>query len=163
MSNETTSNPKKRIVITGGSGVVGRCVVQKLLSYGHEILNVDQTPLDNPNVHTLKADLTDGAQAFNALSCHFQISEPFLEEMKTPDVVIHLAGTYLVILSDIATILEEKETPGEQKLIKISHSNYHSFTYIHMIFQLTYTQASHNQIASLTMKPSVSTPSAPTP
>ena len=86
--------PKKRIVVTGGSGVVGRIVIEKLLSYGHEILNVDQTPLDNPNVHTLKADLTDGAQAFNALSCHFQISEPFREELRTPDVVIHLAGTY---------------------------------------------------------------------
>ncbi|KAJ8107100.1 hypothetical protein OPT61_g9098 [Boeremia exigua] len=87
----TSSSSKKRIVVTGGSGVVGRCVIEKLLSYGHEILNVDQTPLDNPRVHTLKADLTDGAQAFNALSCHFQISEPFRETLRTPDVVIHLA------------------------------------------------------------------------
>lgn len=90
---------KKRIVVTGGSGVVGRIVIEKLLSYGHEILNVDQTPLDNPKVHTLKADLTDGAQAFNALSCHFQISEPFRETLRTPDVVIHLAGTYTTTIS----------------------------------------------------------------
>jgi NAD(P)-dependent dehydrogenase (short-subunit alcohol dehydrogenase family) len=100
MSSNTPPNPskdspdsKKRIVITGGSGVVGRCVIEKLLQYGHNILNVDQTPLDNPKVHTLKADLTDGAQAFNALSCHFQISEPFRERLRTPDVVVHLAGT----------------------------------------------------------------------
>ncbi len=97
MSTSDSTGSRKRIVVTGGSGVVGRCVIEKLLSYGHEILNVDQTPLDNPRVHTLKADLTDGAQAFNALSCHFQISEPFRETLRTPDVVIHLAGTYLAM------------------------------------------------------------------
>lgn len=99
MSSAPTPRAKKRIVVTGGSGVVGRIVIEKLLSYGHEILNVDQTPLNNPKVHTLKADLTDGAQAFNALSCHFQISEPFRETLRTPDVVIHLAGTYMADLS----------------------------------------------------------------
>lgn len=99
MSSVPATGAKKRIVVTGGSGVVGRIVIEKLLSYGHEILNVDQTPLDNPKVHTLKADLTDGAQAFNALSCHFQISEPFHEQLRTPDVVIHLAGTYAIISS----------------------------------------------------------------
>jgi nucleoside-diphosphate-sugar epimerase len=88
-----TPTPKKRIVFTGGSGVAGRHVVEKLLSYGHEILNVDITPLDNPNVHTLKADLTDGAQVFNSLSCHFRIGEPFMDEIKTPDAVVHFAGT----------------------------------------------------------------------
>jgi nucleoside-diphosphate-sugar epimerase len=82
----------KRIVFTGGSGVAGRHVIEKLLSYGHEVLNVDAVPLDNPSVHTLKADLTDGAQAFNSLSCHFQISEPFMDEIKTPDAVVHFAG-----------------------------------------------------------------------
>jgi nucleoside-diphosphate-sugar epimerase len=102
MSPDLSTGPPKRIVITGGSGVVGRTVIEKLLSYGHEILNVDQTPLDNPNVHTLKADLTDGAQAFNALSCHFKIGEPFMDELRTPDVVIHLAGTYWVMFSGIA-------------------------------------------------------------
>lgn len=102
MSLDLSTGPPKRIVVTGGSGVVGRTVIEKLLSYGHEILNVDQTPLDNPKVHTLKADLTDGAQAFNALSCHFKIGEPFMDELRTPDVVIHLAGTYWVMFSAVA-------------------------------------------------------------
>ncbi|KAL5121841.1 UDP-glucuronate decarboxylase activity protein [Pleosporales sp. CAS-2024a] len=82
----------KRIVFTGGSGVAGRHVVEKLLSYGHEILNVDVVPLDNQRVYTLKADLTDGAQAFNSLSCHFRVSEPFMNAMSTPDAVVHFAG-----------------------------------------------------------------------
>jgi hypothetical protein len=28
------------------------------------------------------------------LSCHFQISEPFMEPIKTPDAVVHFAGTF---------------------------------------------------------------------
>ncbi|KAF2683475.1 NAD-dependent epimerase/dehydratase-like protein [Lentithecium fluviatile CBS 122367] len=88
----STSNTSKRIVFTGGSGIAGRHVIAKLLDHGHEILNVDMTPLNNSNVHTLKADLTDGAQALNSLSCHFGISEPFLEPVQTPDAVVHFAG-----------------------------------------------------------------------
>lgn len=83
----------KRIVFTGGSGQVGQHVITKLLGFNHKILNVDVKPLDNPDVHTLKADLTDGAQTFNALSGHFKISEPFMEPVKTPDAVIHFAGS----------------------------------------------------------------------
>ncbi|KAJ4344243.1 UDP-D-apiose/UDP-D-xylose synthase 2 [Ascochyta clinopodiicola] len=140
MSNKTQSNSKKRIVITGGSGVVGRCVIEKLLSYGHEILNVDQTPLDNPKVHTLKADLTDGAQAFNALSCHFQISEPFLEEMRTPDVVIHLAGipqpnripdneTFRINMLSSYAIIEAACKLGIKKIILASSITVYGVTY----------------------------------
>jgi nucleoside-diphosphate-sugar epimerase len=81
-----------RLVFTGGSGVAGRHVIEKLLSCGHEILNVDVVPLENPDVYTLKADLTDGAQAFNSLSCHFKVSEPFMDPIKTPDAVVHFAG-----------------------------------------------------------------------
>lgn len=88
----TTPKTSKRVVFTGGSGVAGRHVITKLLSYGHKVLNVDMAPLDNPDVHTLKADLTDGAQAFNSLSCHFEVSEPFLDPVQIPDAVVHFAG-----------------------------------------------------------------------
>lgn len=97
-ANMSTPKWGKRIVFTGGSGVAGRHVIERLLSYGHDILNVDTAPLDNPNVHTLKADLTDGAQAFNSLSCHFRIGEPFTDEIRTPDAVVHFAGTSIPIL-----------------------------------------------------------------
>jgi nucleoside-diphosphate-sugar epimerase len=94
----------KRIVFTGGSGVAGRHVIQKLLGYGHEILNVDITPLDNPKVYTLKADLTDGAQTYNSLSCHFRVSEPFKKPLKTPDAVVHFAGRCNPRISPSASI-----------------------------------------------------------
>ncbi|KAL1793091.1 hypothetical protein ACET3X_008073 [Alternaria dauci] len=134
------SPSKKRIVFTGGSGVAGRHVIEKLLSFGHEILNVDATSLDNPNVHTLKADLTDGAQTFNSLSCHFKISEPFMEPVKTPDAVVHFAGipqpmrlpdneTYRINTLSSYNILESACKLGIRKIILASSLTTYGVTY----------------------------------
>jgi nucleoside-diphosphate-sugar epimerase len=98
-----SSISKQRIVFTGGSGVAGRHVISKLLEHGHDILNVDIISLDNPKVYTLKADLTDGAQAFNSLSCHFNVSEPFSGPVQMPDAVVHFAGIDFIFLFDNQT------------------------------------------------------------
>jgi nucleoside-diphosphate-sugar epimerase len=90
MASRTTSS--KNVIFTGGSGAVGRHVVAKLLEYGHNILNLDITPLDNPQVHTIRTDLTQSGQVFNALSSHFKITEPFPKVRAKPDAVIHFAG-----------------------------------------------------------------------
>ncbi|KAI4608460.1 hypothetical protein J4E80_009084 [Alternaria sp. BMP 0032] len=134
------SSQTKRIVFTGGSGVAGRHVIEKLLTFGHEILNVDATPLDNPNVHTLKADLTDGAQAFNSLSCHFKISEPFMEPVKTPDAVVHFAGipqpmrlpdneTYRINTLSSYNVIEAACKLGVKKIILASSITTYGITY----------------------------------
>ncbi|GAD97247.1 hypothetical protein ATEG_08703 [Paecilomyces variotii No. 5] len=85
----------KRIIITGGSGKVGRHVIEFLLNQGHEILNLDLMPLPetlNSAVHTLKVDLTDSGQVYSAMSSHFKLTEPFPQAEHRPDAVIHLAG-----------------------------------------------------------------------
>jgi nucleoside-diphosphate-sugar epimerase len=84
---------RKRIVFTGGSGKAGRHAVPYLIEQGHQVLNVDLVPLDHPGVNTLKADLTDSGQAFNALSMHFDMSE--YATGKGPgrvDAVVHFAA-----------------------------------------------------------------------
>jgi nucleoside-diphosphate-sugar epimerase len=89
----------KRIVFTGGSGKAGRHVVPHLLAKGHEILNVDLKPLDCPGVNTLIADLTDGGQAFNALTTHFGFGG--FEEGQaagSPDAVVHFAAIPRVLI-----------------------------------------------------------------
>ncbi|KAI4179654.1 MAG: hypothetical protein LQ346_007154 [Caloplaca aetnensis] len=88
----------KRIVFTGGSGKAGRHCIPYLLSRGHTVLNVDLAPLPHPIVHTLKADLTDSGQVFNALSSHFHLSHyesprlPSGAGVQPPDAVIHFAA-----------------------------------------------------------------------
>ena len=42
----------KRIMFTGGSGKAGRHVVKYLVDQGHQVLNIDAKPLDNPKVRT---------------------------------------------------------------------------------------------------------------
>lgn len=78
MANTTapTSTGGKRIVFTGGSGKAGKHVIPYLLSKGHSVLNLDLIPFPDPsaNVYTLKTDLTQSGQVFNALTTHFNMS-----------------------------------------------------------------------------------------
>ncbi|KAJ5595472.1 uncharacterized protein N7459_001680 [Penicillium hispanicum] len=82
-----------RIVVTGGSGKAGQFIISELLDAGHTILNLDLMPLAHPAVHTLKTDLADSGQVFNALSSQWTLREPFPEGLPPrPDAVIHMAG-----------------------------------------------------------------------
>ncbi|KAJ3937852.1 uncharacterized protein N0V96_012168 [Colletotrichum fioriniae] len=81
----------KRILFTGGSGVAGRWVIQELLRKGHEVMNLDIVPLDNPAVHTMRCDVSDAGQVYSALHSQFRLSQP-LEKCSVPNAVIHFAG-----------------------------------------------------------------------
>jgi nucleoside-diphosphate-sugar epimerase len=86
----------KRIVFTGGSGKAGRHVIPYLLSKGHSVLNLDLIPFPDPSagVYTLKTDLTNSGQVFNALTTHFNMSEYGKPHPpQAPDAVIHF-GAY---------------------------------------------------------------------
>jgi len=97
MSNTTipTSAGGKKIVFTGGSGKAGRHVIPYLLAQGHKVLNLDLVPFPDPSadVYTLKTDLTDSGQVFNALTTHFNMTGYSSGPVPgPPDVVIHFAA-----------------------------------------------------------------------
>ena len=95
-STSSTASAGKRIVFTGGSGKAGRHVIPYLLSKGHKVLNLDLVPFPDPDadVYTLKTDLTNSGQVFNALTTHFNMREYGAPHPpKAPDVVIHF-GAY---------------------------------------------------------------------
>jgi nucleoside-diphosphate-sugar epimerase len=77
-----------KIVVTGGSGKLGRAVVSDLLEHGHEVLNVDVRPPDRlayvSSTPFLPADLTDFGQTLEALSG--------AEVMSGIEAVVHLAA-----------------------------------------------------------------------
>jgi nucleoside-diphosphate-sugar epimerase len=77
-----------RVVVTGGSGKVGRAVLSELLARGHEVLNVDRTPPEATGAAAaapfLPADLTDYGQTLEALSG--------AELMSDVEAVVHLAA-----------------------------------------------------------------------
>jgi len=85
----------KRIVFTGGSGKAGRHVIPHLLAQGYQVLNVDLTDFPDPTagVFTLKADLTDSGQVFNALTSHYGFKDyEGPHNASPPDAVIHFAA-----------------------------------------------------------------------
>jgi nucleoside-diphosphate-sugar epimerase len=90
----------KRIIFTGGSGKAGRHVVQYLVEQGHQVLNLDTKPLDNPKVRTLITDITDSGQVFNALSSYTGLHEfdPSLRPQPI-DAVVHFAAIPRIMIT----------------------------------------------------------------
>ncbi|KAL5116675.1 hypothetical protein ACEQ8H_005424 [Pleosporales sp. CAS-2024a] len=85
----------KRIVFTGGSGKAGRHCIPYLQAQGYQILNVDLADFPDPSarVFTLKADLTDSGQVFNALTSHYSFGDyERPNNARPPDAVIHFAA-----------------------------------------------------------------------
>jgi nucleoside-diphosphate-sugar epimerase len=86
----------KRIVFTGGSGKAGRHAIPELIKQGHKVLNLDlidfpKTP--GVDIFTLKTDLTDSGQVYNALTSHYDFSGYEEDQVpQPPDVVIHFAA-----------------------------------------------------------------------
>ena len=90
----------KRIMFTGGSGKAGRHVVQYLVERGHQVLNIDTKPLDNPKVRTLITDITDSGQVFNAFTSYMGLHEfdPSLRAQPV-DAVVHFAAIPRIMIT----------------------------------------------------------------
>ena len=92
-----------RIVFTGGSGKAGRHILPYLASKGHEILNLDLAPYPTSDslphaFSTIKTDLTQSGQVFNALSSAFSFDDFSRDSLQPPDAVIHFAALARVLL-----------------------------------------------------------------
>lgn len=57
-----------RVAVTGGSGKLGRAVIDDLLAHGLEVVNLDLRPGADPRAHGARIDLTDFGQALDALA-----------------------------------------------------------------------------------------------
>lgn len=89
----------KRIIFTGGSGRIGRHVIPDLLKRGHQVLNLDLTPLDVPGVDTVITNLADAGETYNALTLHFGFNEYFDGKGRSPvDAVVHFAAIPRIFL-----------------------------------------------------------------
>ena len=68
----------KKVVVTGGSGRLGRIVVDLLVAQGETVLSVDVTNRHSCPCPTLVADVTKAGEAYDAL--------------QGADALIHLAA-----------------------------------------------------------------------
>lgn len=67
-----------KVVVTGGSGMLGRYVVREFVEHGYDVLNADIRPLEDPVCPTLIADLEQLGECYSALA--------------GADAVVHLAA-----------------------------------------------------------------------
>ncbi|MDL4840157.1 NAD-dependent epimerase/dehydratase family protein [Aquibacillus rhizosphaerae] len=63
----------KKVVITGGSGLLGPSVINEFLQHDYEVLNVDRQLPENPVCETIIADLTDLGQVYDVLTGAFAV------------------------------------------------------------------------------------------
>ena len=74
-----------RVVVTGGSGKLGRAVVDDLLEHGYEVINIDAAPPREPKCPFTRVELTDHGQTLEALMA-------VDDRYSGVDAVVHLAA-----------------------------------------------------------------------
>lgn len=74
-----------RVIVTGGSGKVGRACVADLLQHGYAVANVDTAPPQRDLCPFVQADLTDFGQTLEVLS---EVDDRY----RDVDAVVHLAA-----------------------------------------------------------------------
>jgi nucleoside-diphosphate-sugar epimerase len=82
--SRTQENPM-RIVVTGGSGKLGRAVVADLAAHGHEVWNADIAPPREPAGRFTRVDLTDFGQVY-------ELFRGIDEGWEAVDGIVHLAA-----------------------------------------------------------------------
>jgi nucleoside-diphosphate-sugar epimerase len=73
------------VIVTGGSGKLGRAVLTDLVAHGYRVLNLDQVLPKDPIAPTVRVDLRDFGEVIAALSGVDEHRGPF-------DAVVHLAA-----------------------------------------------------------------------
>lgn len=81
-----------RVVVTGGSGKLGRVVVRDLVDHGYDVINVDVAPPRDEVGTFIKVDLADYGQVVDAISTHPSHGAGERADLVVPTAVVHLAA-----------------------------------------------------------------------
>jgi nucleoside-diphosphate-sugar epimerase len=86
-----------RVVVTGGSGKLGRACVRDLVEHGYDVLNADRVPSPDPCAPLAQVDLEDLGEVLGVLG-------PLDDRHDRLDAVVHLAAIPAPGMAPNATI-----------------------------------------------------------
>src|SRR4249919_736076 len=92
-----------KVVVTGGSGLIGSYVVKELQSTGHQVLNFDTVPSRDAKIETVLGDIGDLSQLEAALEgsdavCHLAAIPARKPRPLWHDIMrVNVMGTYNVL------------------------------------------------------------------
>lgn len=75
-----------KVIVTGGSGKLGRATVRELVSHGYSVINADVRQADEPLCPFMEVDFTDMGQTMEALA------GMDWDHDRTTNAVVHLAA-----------------------------------------------------------------------
>lgn len=133
----------KRVIVTGGSGLAGKWVVENLVEHGHEVMNLDRVPMAKRTARTLITDITDAGQVFNALASSTAPVE-FADDLepKPIDAIVHFAAiprimvtpdneVYRINVMGTYNILDAAAKLGIRKVILASSETTYGVVFAH--------------------------------
>ncbi|NBI46393.1 MULTISPECIES: NAD-dependent epimerase/dehydratase family protein [Burkholderia] len=133
----------KRVIVTGGSGLAGKWVVENLVEHGHEVMNLDRVPMPKRTARTLITDITDAGQVFNALASSTAPVE-FADDLepKPIDAIVHFAAiprimvtpdneVYRINVMGTYNILDAAAKLGIRKVILASSETTYGVVFAH--------------------------------
>jgi nucleoside-diphosphate-sugar epimerase len=120
----------KKIVVTGGSGRVGRAVIHELLEHGYEVLNIDIHPPDHHLVEYRHVDLTDYGKAFVVL--HGADAVIHMAANPAPDTNLQTgAATFHQNMTSTYNIFNAATALGLQRVVWASSVTVSGYPYDH--------------------------------
>lgn len=133
----------KRVIVTGGSGLAGKWVVENLVQHGYDVMNLDRVPMQKRTARTLIADITDAGQVFNALASSTAPVE-FADDLepKPIDAIVHFAAiprimittdneVYRINVMGTYNILDAASKLGIRKVIVASSETTYGVVFAH--------------------------------
>ena len=134
---------KKRIAITGGSGLAGYWVLKHFIEQGYDVINLDSRRPKEEICRSIQTDLTDAGQVITALSLHgTRNPEPY-------DGVVHFAAipnahrwpnSEIFRVNTLSTynVLEACAVNGIQKVVLASSESSYGLCFAQEFFQPNY-------------------------
>lgn len=115
-----------RILVTGGCGRIGRYAVRELVVCGHEVISIDVGGTAEPACRSMRADLTDVGQVYQALAAAGAQAVVHLGAWANAGVVPH-TRTYADNVQGTYNLFQACADLGIRRIVSASSAQVYGF------------------------------------